>query len=167
MLERLKPRDGWMKKMPANRKIEFRNGTAEDIDKMTSLDEICFTVPWSRSDFEKEMTSNPLALYIIAQCEGEIIGYAGLWCIVDEGHITNVAVHPDFRKEGIGKNLIEILLDNARDKGDIKNFTLEVRVSNEAGIKLYEGFGFKEVGIRKGYYSDNKEDAAIMWLMDM
>lgn len=153
--------------MPVNRKIEFRKGTAEDIDMMTSLDEICFTVPWSRADFEKEMTANPLALYIVAEYEDKVIGYAGLWCIVDEGHITNVAVHPGYRKKGIGKNLVEILLEKAREKANTKNFTLEVRVSNEAGIRLYEGFGFKEVGRRKGYYSDNREDAAIMWLMEM
>ncbi len=149
-----------------NMDIGFREATNEDAEMMTELDEICFTVPWTLSDFEKETSANPLAVYIVAENEGAIIGYAGLWCIVDEGHITNVAVHPDFRNEGIGKNLVEILLDKARRKARTKNFTLEVRVSNEAAIKLYEGFGFKEVGRRKGYYKDNKEDAAIMWLFD-
>ena len=153
--------------MPADRKsITFREATSNDVEKMTELDKICFTVPWSKADFEKEMNNNPLALYIVAETEGEIIGYAGLWCVVDEGHITNVAVHPKHRKKSIGKCLVEILLSEARNRGNIKSFTLEVRISNEAGIKLYEGFGFKEVSRRKGYYSDNKEDAAIMWLND-
>jgi ribosomal-protein-alanine N-acetyltransferase len=147
--------------------ITFRRSTVDDVDEMTILDQICFSVPWTKADFTKEMTTNDLALYIVAEVNQKIIGYAGLWCIVDEGHITNVAVHPDYRGQGLGKNLVEIMLSEARKKGKIKSFTLEVRVTNEAAINLYEGFGFVEVGRRLGYYSDNKEDAAIMWLMDV
>lgn len=154
-----------MRRMPANNMV-IRKATAEDVDRMTELDKICFTVPWSKAEFEKEMTSNPLALYMVAESEQEIIGYAGVWLIVDEGHITNVAVHPMFRERGIASRLIESLLSRSKEKAGTKNFTLEVRVSNVAAIELYKGFGFKEIGLRKGYYSDNKEDAAIMWLME-
>ncbi len=132
---------------------------------MTELDEICFTVPWSRNDFEKELRGNPLALYIVA-CEGpNMIGYAGVWCIVDEGHITNIAVHPDHRREGIGRKFLALLIAEAEKRSGTTKFTLEVRVSNEAAINLYEEAGFREAGRRKNYYSDNKEDAAIMWLI--
>lgn len=146
--------------------IIIREATPSDIDMMTSLDEICFTVPWRREDFEKELTGNHLALYIVAEDNGQVVGYAGLWCIVDEGHITNVAVHPDYRKEGLGWKLVNTMLINASEKFGTKNFTLEVRVSNMPAIKLYRSFGFAEVGRRRKYYSDNKEDAAIMWLMN-
>lgn len=150
-----------MKKM-----IVIREADPLDVDSMTQLDQICFAVPWHREDFEKELTDNERAVYIVAEDEEQIIGYAGLWCIVDEGHITNVAVHPDYRGKGLGRKLVNTMLVEARKKANTKNFTLEVRVSNTPAIKLYQSFGFEEAGRRKGYYSDNKEDAAIMWLMD-
>lgn len=146
--------------------LRIRHANKEDIDKMAELDQICFETPWSREDFRKELCENKLALYLVATWDDEVIGYAGLWCVVDEGHITNVAVHPDYRKRGVGKKLINWLLNDAKTMNGVKNFTLEVRVSNSAAIHLYENFGFKEVGLRKEYYSHNKEDAAIMWRID-
>jgi len=94
---------------------------------------------------------------------GLLIGYAGLWAIEDEGHITNVAVHPDYRRMHLGSILVDMLIAQTRLEG-LKRFTLEVRVSNQAAIALYEKFGFVSAGIRKGYYEDNNEDAMIMWL---
>jgi len=94
---------------------------------------------------------------------GILVGYAGLWAIEDEGHITNVAVHPDYRRMRLGSILVELLIAQTREEG-LKRFTLEVRVSNQAAISLYEKFGFVSAGLRKGYYEDNNEDAMIMWL---
>jgi ribosomal-protein-alanine N-acetyltransferase len=163
--------------------IRIRFATAEDIDAMTELDATCFSAPWSRASFEAELTTNQLAWYLVAEemvpkgedtnselnPEGEddgvglIIGYAGLWAIEDEGHITNVAVHPDYRRMHLGHILVDMLIDQTRKEG-LKRFTLEVRVSNHAAIALYEQFGFVSAGLRKGYYEDNNEDAMIMWL---
>jgi [ribosomal protein S18]-alanine N-acetyltransferase len=148
--------------------IRIRVATAEDIDAMTELDATCFAAPWSRASFEAELTTNQLAWYLVAEeliseGVGLIIGYAGLWAIEDEGHITNVAVHPDYRRMHLGHILVEMLIDRTRKEG-LKRFTLEVRVSNHAAIALYEQFGFVSAGLRKGYYEDNNEDAMIMWL---
>lgn len=157
--------------------IRIRVATAEDIDAMTELDATCFTAPWSRASFEAELTTNQLAWYLVAEelvpkCEGGeteddrvgfIIGYAGLWAIEDEGHITNVAVHPDYRRMHLGSILVDMMIEQTRLEG-LKRFTLEVRVSNKAAIALYENFGFVSAGLRKGYYEDNHEDAMIMWL---
>jgi len=167
--------------------IRIRVATAEDIDAMTELDATCFSAPWSRASFEAELTTNQLAWYLVAEelvppCgnvdgamnfdkiseEGDdqvgiLVGYAGLWAIEDEGHITNVAVHPDYRRMHLGSILVETLIAETRKEG-LKRFTLEVRVSNRAAIELYEKFGFVSAGVRKGYYEDNNEDAMIMWL---
>ena len=163
--------------------IRIRVATAEDIDAMTELDATCFSAPWSRASFEAELTTNQLAWYLVADemiptCEdaddlfnsetdedrvGLLIGYAGLWAIEDEGHITNVAVHPDYRRMHLGSILVDMLIAQTRQEG-LRRFTLEVRVSNHAAIALYEKFGFVSAGIRKGYYEDNNEDAMIMWL---
>lgn len=163
--------------------IRIRVATEEDIDAMTELDATCFSAPWSRASFEAELTTNQLAWYLIAEelipsfedtedesygdaHEGRVgllIGYAGLWAIEDEGHITNVAVHPDYRRMGLGSILVDMLIAQTRKEG-LRRFTLEVRVSNRAAISLYEKFGFVSAGIRKGYYEDNNEDAMIMWL---
>jgi ribosomal-protein-alanine N-acetyltransferase len=121
-----------------------------------------FEIPWSKESFENELKNN-LALYLVAKVEEKAVGYIGVWKIFDEGHITNVAVHPDFRGNGIGKALISELLYLCKKDG-ILSFTLEVRESNIGAQKLYKSFGFVEAGKRKAYYSDNNEDAIIMWL---
>jgi len=133
-----------------------------DIIPMAEMDILCFSAPWSEESFRKEITDNRLAFYIVAEIDGRMVGYAGLWGIVDEGHITNVAVHPDFRRKGIGEALITVLLSHTRENG-ILSHTLEVRASNEAAISLYMKFGFEPAGLRKNYYEDNGEDAIIMW----
>ena len=133
-----------------------------DIIPMAEMDILCFSAPWSEESFRKEITDNHLAFYIVAEISGRMVGYAGLWGIVDEGHITNVAVHPDFRRKGIGEALITVLLSHTRENG-ILSHTLEVRASNDAAISLYLKFGFVPAGLRKNYYEDNGEDAIIMW----
>lgn len=141
------------------------------IEKMSlaSLDEVMIIEAlaygehhWSRDSFVAEVT-NPIASYNYAiNQDGKYAGYMGLWKIIDEAHVTNLAVHPDFQ----GKSVAKLLLLNAINecyKEKIKYLTLEVRVSNTPAIKLYESFGFKSLGVRKKYYQNNNEDALIMW----
>jgi ribosomal-protein-alanine N-acetyltransferase len=94
---------------------------------------------------------------------GQVAGYCGFWLILDEAHITNIAVHPEFRGKGYGKRLLQYVMERARRLGALK-MTLEVRVSNHVAQSLYEKMGFVRSGVRKGYYTDNKEDALIMWV---
>ncbi len=140
----------------------IRQAEEKDIKPMADTDILCFSAPWSEWSFEQEIKGNNLAFYIVAEIDSRVVGYAGLWLIMDEGHITNVAVHPEFRKRGIGRALISVLLEHTVKNGTLSH-TLEVRASNAAAISLYMKFGFEPAGIRKGYYEDNGEDAVIMW----
>lgn len=142
--------------------LVVRQAEIRDIKPMAAMDALCFTTPWSEASFDKEIRENRLAFYIVAEIGDRLVGYAGLWCVGDEGHITNVAVHPDFRRRGIGQALISVLLSHTITNG-IRSHTLEVRASNNAAISLYTKFGFEPAGRRKNYYEDNGEDAIIMW----
>ncbi len=147
----------------ANREIEIRKMTVSDSANVAKLDRVCFTTPWSEESFEYEAHLNPLAYYLVAEAEdGSIVGYMGIWHILDEGHITNVAVHPDFRDRGLGSKLISEIIA-CSDVVGMKRYTLEVRVSNEAALHTYRKFGFSEAGLRTNYYEDDGEDAIIMW----
>lgn len=145
--------------------IIIRIAEERDIDPITQMDHLCFTVPWSRAAIAKEIQDNDLAFYVVAEAGNTLVGYAGLWGIVDEGHITNVAVHPNYRKRGIGEALVMAMQEHCRPQG-ITSYTLEVRPSNMAAIHLYEKLGFQVAGLRKKYYEDNGEDAIIMWLSE-
>jgi ribosomal-protein-alanine N-acetyltransferase len=140
--------------------------TLEHIDDIIMVERLSFTIPWSKNAFIQELRENKFSIYISALLDGNVVGYAGMWKIFDEGHITNIAVHPEFRKIGIGSRLLEKLIDISREK-DIEKLTLEVRKSNTAAKNLYLKYGFKEEGIRKSYYADNGEDAIIMWKHDL
>lgn len=139
--------------------IELMN--FDDIKNVVELENKSFTIPWREESFLQELSNN-LALYLVAKTEGKAVGYIGVWKILNEGHITNLAVHPDYRNQGIGKALISELLLLCMKDG-IDSFTLEVRKSNLTAQKLYKDLGFAESGVRKNYYSDNNEDAIIMW----
>ncbi len=140
-------------------KIEFDLLKQEYIEQICEIEKVCFAEPWSPGMFRQEL-DNPLAIYFIALCDGEVVGYIGCWQIINEGHITNVAVKPDFRRLGIAKELISRLIQMLRDN-DFIYLTLEVRRSNTSAIQLYESFGFAQTGVRKKYYQDN-EDALLM-----
>lgn len=142
--------------------LVIREATALDIDTIAELERLCFPTPWSRDSIRQELTENKLAFYVVAELNGRVTGYMGMWHILDEGHITNVAVHPDYRDKRIGSALVAVVLSYSETRG-IRRFTLEVRSSNEAAKALYRKFGFKEEGLRRGYYKDNGEDAVIMW----
>ncbi|MGL5693615.1 MAG: ribosomal protein S18-alanine N-acetyltransferase [Peptostreptococcaceae bacterium] len=134
---------------------------AEDIDGVFEVEKNCFEDYWSKDAFKKELTNN-LAKYLVAKKDGKVVGYVGTWFVVDEGHITNVAVHEDYRGQKIGDQLIKELVQVCKNN-KIVAMTLEVRASNRVAQGLYRKYGFKMAGIRKEYYSNNKEDAIIMW----
>lgn len=145
--------------------IEVIPMSEEHLDGVMVIETLSFKIPWSRSAFIDELTTNQMAVYVVAVSGREIIGYGGLWRILDEGHITNIAVHPEFRRCGAGSRIMDKLLEICQREG-IKSLTLEVRKSNIPAQRLYENYGFKAEGIRKGYYSDTGEDALIMWRHD-
>ena len=139
----------------------IRRMTVEDVDQVTAIEAATFARPWDRASFLHEVTENAVARYLVC-CEGDnVIGYAGAWIILDESHITNIAVREDKRDRGIGKELTRALLQYLSNLG-ASCATLEVRVSNERAQAVYRDNGFVKVGKRKKYYEDNGEDA---WLM--
>ena len=145
-----------------NESITVRPMVMTDVDGVMAVEHDSFLTPWSRSAFEEELAQNRLARYIVAVENGEIVGYAGTWLVINEAHVTNVAVSGQRRREGIGRLLMQKLMELARDN-DMESMTLEVRVSNAAARHLYEQLGFVEAGIRKNYYTETKEDALILW----
>ncbi len=142
--------------------MNIRRMTQNDIASLATLEVRCFTVPWSYAMLQDEL-ENENALYLIAEKEGIIVGYAGAWRILDEGHITNIAVDPIRQREGIGRQLLAALLEGLAGSG-VQKATLEVRKSNAAAVALYQAFDFRVAGVRRAYYSDNLEDALIMWV---
>ncbi|WFA08717.1 ribosomal protein S18-alanine N-acetyltransferase [Tissierella sp. Yu-01] len=143
-------------------KVILREMELEDLDQIMEIENEAFTTPWSRNAFTMEITDNLLAKYIIAEVDGKVAGYAGIWLIIDEGHITNIAVKKEYQGQGIGKYLIMGLIDYCK-KQSIINMTLEVRKSNTIAQNLYKKYGFIDCGIRPNYYADDHEDAVIMW----
>ena len=142
-------------------KSKIRKMLMEDVERVFEIEKSSFSKPWSIEAFKSELAGNKLATYIVIEENAYIVGYIGVWEILEEGHITNIAIDPSYRGKGYAKELIEELIKLLSIKG-INKITLEVRVTNFPAIKLYEGFGFKAHGIRKKYY-ENKEDALIMW----
>ena len=139
----------------------IRPMTIDDVDEVYTVEEDCFVDPWSKDSIRKEL-KNDLARYLVAEIDDKIVGYVGVWFVVDEGHITNVAVHSDYRGKKIGDRLVKEMVELCKEN-NLVAMTLEVRTSNTVAQNLYRKYGFKMGGIRKEYYSDNKEDAIIMW----
>ena len=134
----------------------------EDIPAVQLVENVSFPLPWPANAFRHELTGNKNAHYIVAR-EGEhIVGYAGLWLSLDEAHITTFAVLPEHRRRRIGERMLVSLFERAEKLG-AEWLTLEVRASNLPAQRLYEKYGFRPAGIRRRYYSDNNEDAIIMW----
>lgn len=145
--------------------LVFRPMEQNDIDDVVNLEVQSFATPWSRQSFEEEL-ENPRARYLIAVLDGEAAGYAGAWLILDEAHVTNVAVASRHRRRGVGEALMRALIALAKEDG-AGSMTLEVRPSNGAARAMYAKLGFKAAGVRKNYYEDTREDALIMWLDDL
>ncbi len=142
--------------------ISIREMRESDLDRIMEIENKTFTPPWSREAFLLELNKNLLAKYIVGMVDGDIAGYGGIWLIIDEGHITNIAVEEKYRGLGVGKKIVEGLINLCVDRG-LRAMTLEVRKSNEIAKSLYKKYGFVESGIRPKYYADNNEDAIIMW----
>jgi len=137
----------------------------EDVAAVHEIERLSFRTPWPSYAFEQELTGNRLARYLVARVASggtePVVGFAGIWLMVDEAHITTFGVHPDWRRQGVGRRLLLGLLELAIQL-ESRRMTLEVRVSNDAAQALYAGFGFAVTGRRKGYYTDDGEDALIM-----
>jgi [ribosomal protein S18]-alanine N-acetyltransferase len=143
--------------------IEFRKLKLRDLNAIEQIERTSYPTPWSRSMFAGELAKpSSICLGAVDVEQEELVGYLIISRYVDAWHVMNIAVAPEYRRRGIARSLMERLFDvTARDAR--RGYTLEVRVSNEAAIRLYEELGFKTRGIRRGYYTDNREDALIMW----
>lgn len=136
--------------------------TLEDVPAVYAIECASFPSPWSEESFIQEMTENTMAKYFVVTLDEEIAAFGGMWMVFDELHVTNIAVAPLFRGRGLGHVIVEGMEQFAKQNG-FAHMTLEVRVSNDRAIALYEKHGFKSVGIRPKYYIDSGEDALVMW----
>jgi ribosomal-protein-alanine N-acetyltransferase len=143
--------------------IVFRFMREEDIDQVLEIEHASFTTPWSREAFYNELNMNKFALYIVIEIDQRVVGYCGVWIVIDEAHVTNIAILPEYRGRKLGEALMEKLFEVAKAMG-AKTMTLEVRVTNYIAQSLYRKFGFQKGGLRKNYYTDNQEDAIVMWV---
>lgn len=140
--------------------ITIASMALDDLDEVMEIEQSSFPSPWSRNSFQSEILTNRFACYVTAKDSSNcVIGYAGVWIIFNEAHITTIAVHPCHRQRGVGSRLLAYLLEKAAQEGASKVF-LEVRDSNLQARKIYERFGFEVFGKRKKYYYD--EDALVM-----
>ena len=135
--------------------------TVADLPAVHAIERASFTAPWPPESYRNDLETNRLAQYLVARVGDEIAAYGGMWLMIDEGHIITFAVHPAWRRQHVGERLLLSFLDLASDRG-AHEATLEVRLSNLPARRLYEKFGFRPVGLRPRYYSDNGEDALIM-----
>jgi ribosomal-protein-alanine N-acetyltransferase len=145
-----------------NEDLVFRSMTLGDVGTIVRIERESFTSPWSEEAFRTELTQNLFARYMVMERDGIVLGYGGMWIIVDEAHVTNIAVDEPYRGQGLGEKLLREMMHTAVWLG-ARRMTLEVRVSNETAQSLYRKLGFEPSGLRPGYYSDNHEDALIMW----
>lgn len=141
--------------------IIYRAMTPEDVPFISRLEEEIFSMPWSPESFLQMITKEDTRYYV-AEEGGRLLGGCGLWMIAGEGNITNVAVAPEVRRRGVGTGLLKHLMTQG-DREGVTAYTLEVRVSNEAAIRMYEKLGFRSEGIRPNFYEKPTEDAMIMW----
>lgn len=143
--------------------IEYRKMQIEDIPAVVGIEEEAFATPWTEEIFEHEMNANEYAHYVVAVHEGEVIGHVGMWVVLDECHITNVAVRKHLRGYGIGEGLMRKAIELC-NMNEVRLMTLEVRMTNVTAQNLYRKLGFQDGGIRKNYYTDDHEDALVMWV---
>ena len=141
--------------------IQYRKMQEQDIESMALLENMSLSEPWSYNSFKNALNDKDV-LYIVAECDGNIVAQCGVRNIVGEGEITNVAVKPEYRKKGIAFAMLSELISQGMDMG-ISAFTLEVRSRNEAAIALYGKLGFISEGVRPGFYTKPQDDAVIMW----
>jgi [ribosomal protein S18]-alanine N-acetyltransferase len=148
--------------------LELKSLTAEHLNALLELDKACFGGLWTLEGYQRELDSpnSDLLGLFSSVANSKLLGMGCFWSILEEAHITILAVHPQYQSQGLGQALLYFLLATACDRG-LERATLEVRTSNLAAISLYQKFGFKTAGRRRGYYKDNDEDALILWLGDL
>ena len=139
----------------------IRRMALADVPAVHQIDVLSFTLPWPERSFLFELTENQVSRGWVAEVDGRIAAMLMIWFIVDEAHIATIAVHPDFRRQGIGEQILLHALRAAHNEGAQRAF-LEVRAGNTAAQTMYKKYGFEMVGVRKGYYKDNNEDAFLM-----
>jgi ribosomal-protein-alanine N-acetyltransferase len=142
--------------------MQIEKMTVNDLDRVLEIEAVSYRTPWTRRAFTSEITENSYAHYFVARHQGKIIGYVGMWVILEESHITNIAVDPAYRRRKVAQRLLEDTFRRARELGATR-ITLEVRASNSSAQDLYTKMGFVNRGLRKGYYTDTNEDAVVMW----
>ena len=152
--------------MADNSNLTLVKAGKKEVGDIYELERACFPSPWTYNMLYTDICENRITEYVLCRDGGKPVGYGGMWMILDEAHITNVCAHPDSRRRGIASAVLRWLICTAREKGAAR-ITLEVRVSNVAAMHLYESFGFHICGKRTSYYSDNGEDAYILWLDDL
>lgn len=135
--------------------------TLADVGAAHEIERVSFATPWPAYAFEQELRGNRLARYLVARAGDELVGFAGMWMMVDDAHVTTISVHPDWRRRGVARQLMLGLSELAMSSR-ARRMTLEVRAGNAGAHALYREFGFEVVGRRPGYYSDNGEDALVM-----
>lgn len=140
---------------------EVRAMRAEDVDAVVAIETEAFSSPWRRETFLELIGRRNLELLVIEHGSEGIVGYAVLWCILDQGELANLAIKPAMRGKGLGTRLLGRVVEVAREQG-VETMYLEVRESNAAALELYRRFGFSQVGLRRGYYDHPKEDARIL-----
>lgn len=148
-----------------SKEILYREMVEQDIPSVVAIEEEAFATPWTVEIFQHEMSGNAYAHYIVAveKEEEEVIGHCGMWIVLDECHITNVAVRKRLRGHGIGEKLMSEAIELCKEM-NVKLMTLEVRMSNHTAQNLYRKLGFQDGGIRKNYYTDDRENALVMWV---
>ena len=139
--------------------------TEKDLPEVHEIESLVFPQPWSMDAFRQEIRS-VLGRYLVVRLDERVVGYVGIMLVEDEGHITTLAVHPDYQRQGIGTRMLEEVINMAL-RARVTYITLEVRVSNNAARRLYQRYGFRDVGVRKGYYTDTGEDALVMVSPDL
>ena len=144
-----------------HRGVKVRRMRSDDISAVIDIETEAFSSPWTKETFGRLIDQSRVELLVLEEEKAGVIGYAVLWCILDQGELANMAVTLQFRGNGLGAHLMASILEVARDRG-VRTMYLEVRASNERAVELYRRFGFCDVGLRKGYYQDPKEDARMM-----
>lgn len=144
-------------------KIHIRKMKEGDLKEVMEIEKVSFSSPWSRNVFAQEVKENRYAHYFVLEDGNKVVGYAGMWIVIDDAQVTNIAIHPNYRGKKLGEKLFGYLLQYALHQRVVR-LSLEVRVSNLVAQRMYRKFGLVPAGIRKNYYTDNQEDALIMWV---
>lgn len=145
--------------------LRFERLAEHHIPEVVAIEKVANGSPWSDRGFRNEI-DHQHGIFLVALEGGEVVGYGGVWLVIDEAHIVNVAVREDRRRQGIARGIVRRLLELSKEAG-MKSASLEVRAGNDGAIQLYEHLGFVTTNRRKRYYPDNREDALVMWLFEL